>query len=262
MEVYNTRMEWEMKHITEIHIYDSEKCDEIVRSFLNYDVFYLSGYVKAFIMQGSGEPILICYENGNDRAINVVFRRDISKDRCFTGKLEENKYFDLTTPYGYGGFWGDVVDTDTLVEEFDRYCISCGYICEFVRFELFSQYKDYFNGQIETRTHNVVRSLEMPIEEIWMDFKQKVRKNVKRAKNNNLQITYDQTGEYLDDFLRIYYNTLERTNSEDEYYFTKEFFQTLNTMKDNIMYFHVVYQEKIISTELVIYGVENGYSYC
>lgn len=32
-------------------------------------------------------------------------------------------------------------------------------------------------------------------------------------------------------------------------------------MRENIMYFHVLYENKIISTELVIYGAENAYSY-
>lgn len=250
-----------MEHITETHINDYEKWDEIVKSFPNYDVFYLSRYVKAFTLHGNGEPLLVNYENGSDRAINVVFRRDISKDKYFTGKLEENKYFDLTTPYGYGGFWGNVRDTENLMKEYDEYCVYSSYICEFVRFNLFSNYKDYFNGEIETRTHNVIRNLEIPIEEIWMNFKHKVRKNVKRGINNNLQIILDPTGEYLDDFLRIYYSTMDRTNSANEYYFSKNFFETLNYMKDNIMYFHVLYQGNIISTELVIYGTENCYSF-
>jgi lipid II:glycine glycyltransferase (peptidoglycan interpeptide bridge formation enzyme) len=94
-----------------------------------------------------------------------------------------------------------------------------------------------------------------------MDFKQKVRKNVKRANKNELKIIIENAGAYLDDFLKIYYSTMERSNAETEYYFSREFFETMNGMKDNIMYFHVMYDNKIISTELVIYGSENCYSY-
>ena len=32
-------------------------------------------------------------------------------------------------------------------------------------------------------------------------------------------------------------------------------------MRENVMYFHVFYEGKVISTELVIYGAENCYSY-
>ena len=68
------------------------------------------------------------------------------------------------------------------------------------------------------RTHNVVRNLENPIDDIWMDFKQKVRKNVKRANSYGLEILIDETGAYIEDFLRIYYGTMERSDAEKQFY--------------------------------------------
>ena len=94
-----------------------------------------------------------------------------------------------------------------------------------------------------------------------MDFKQKVRKNVKKANSYGLDIIIENSDTHLDDFLRIYYGTMDRTDAEKKYYFSKRFYETLGEMKDNMMYFHVVYEGKIISTELVIYGTENVYSY-
>lgn len=40
----------------------SAQWDAIVRSFPMYDVYWLSGYVKAFKLHGDGEPLLIWYE--------------------------------------------------------------------------------------------------------------------------------------------------------------------------------------------------------
>lgn len=247
--------------IREIHISDQEEWNRSVRAISDYDVFFLNEYLRAFQLQGSGEPILIVYSNEGDYAINAVFRRDISDDKHFKNILKPHKYYDLSTPYGYGGFIGKVNNKDALIKEWTQYCIDKGYVCEFVRFSLFSDYRDYFDGVTETRTHNVIRNLEMPLDEMWMDFKQKVRKNVKRANKNGLEIIIDETGEYLDDFLRIYYGTMKRTNAEDEYFFKREFFEILTSMHQNAVYFHVLYQGKIISTELIIYGAENCYSY-
>lgn len=39
-------------------IEEAKKWDELVRTFANYDVYYLSGYVKAFQIHGDGEPQL------------------------------------------------------------------------------------------------------------------------------------------------------------------------------------------------------------
>lgn len=252
-----------MGTITEYSIDDQKGWDKMVHSFFNYDVFYLSGYSYAFMEEspGNGTPILLYYENGEDRAINVVFRRDVALNEKFKGKIAEKQYFDLITPYGYGGFWGYVTDWDELNSSYTQYCMDNHYVCEFVRFELFSDYYAHYDGKVETRTHNVVRNLEIPMDEMWMDFKSKVRKNVKRANTYNLEILAENTGVHINDFLRIYYSTMERSDADNEYYFSKKFYENLNRMKDNVMYFHVLFKGKIVSTELVIYGSENGYSY-
>ncbi|MGL4987453.1 MAG: hypothetical protein ACRC5H_10010 [Treponemataceae bacterium] len=78
--------------------------DGIVRTFENYDIYYLSGYVKAFQINGDGQPVLIYFENKTTRAINVVIKRDIAHYEPFETVLSEGQYFDLVTPYGYGGF--------------------------------------------------------------------------------------------------------------------------------------------------------------
>lgn len=252
-----------MNEIVQIHVNEKEKWNQVVRSFPNYDVFYLHEYVFAFMNENkkNGEPILLLYENGNDRAMNVVFKRDVALDEKLQGKITEGEYYDLVSPYGYGGFWGSIGDYDSLNRTYNDFCVSKHYICEFVRFELFSDYHVHYDGETETRTHNVVRSLEMSLDEMWMDFKQKVRKNVKKANSYGLQIVIENSDEHLQDFLDIYYSTMDRSNAENEYYFSKEFFETINSMKGNIMYFHVIHEGKVVSTELVVYGAENAYSY-
>ena len=39
----------------------AEEWDCVVHSFSNYDVYYLSNYVRAFQLHGDGEPLLLFY---------------------------------------------------------------------------------------------------------------------------------------------------------------------------------------------------------
>ena len=52
--------------------------DDIVRSFKTYDVYYLSGYARAFEQNGDEKAVLIYFEKEDTRAINVVMKRDIA----------------------------------------------------------------------------------------------------------------------------------------------------------------------------------------
>ena len=117
---------------------ESDKWDSIVKSFKNYDIYYMSGYVKAFKLHGDGEPTLVYYHDEEIRAINVVMIRDIAEDSNFKDKLDSQRLFDMATPYGYGGFIyeGTLNDSNLkkLNEEYSNYCHSRNIISEFVRF--------------------------------------------------------------------------------------------------------------------------------
>ena len=240
---------------------EKEKWREIVKSFNKYDVFYLPEYVEALKIHGDGEPILFYYNDGKTKAMNVIMKRDIAKTEFFKDKIEENKYFDLSSPYGYGGFIIEGEDYKKVNESYEEYCKKNNIICEFVRFHLLENYQEKYSGEAINIKHNIIRKLNMPPEEMLMDFEHKVRKNIKKANRNNLQIQIDTTGETLDNFLEIYYSTMDRNNAEQEYYFDKSFFEKINEMKENVAYFNVLYEGKIISTELVIYSPNNCYSY-
>lgn len=76
-----------------IDIEDRFHWDEIVTGFSLYDVYYLSGYVKAFQIHGDGEPQLLFYETADLKAIYVYMKRTT---------IIEGVY-DSISPYGYGG---------------------------------------------------------------------------------------------------------------------------------------------------------------
>ena len=87
-----------------VYLNNWEKWREVVCSFKLHDVYYLPNYVKAFEINGDGTPLLLYFEADGLRAINVVMKRDLSDFPPLSNKVETGKFFDLITPYGYGGF--------------------------------------------------------------------------------------------------------------------------------------------------------------
>ena len=245
-----------------ISINEQDKWDSIVKSFENYDVFYLSSYAKAFQLTKAGIPLLLYYSDCSSRAINVIMKRDIATAACFNGKIPTNKFFDISSPYGYGGF---LIEGDRQAGEIEKsynvFCQSNGIISEFVRFQLFNNYQNHFQGTVESKMSNVVRTLDLPLDEIQREFEHKVRKNIKRAENSKLNVICDSAGKYLDQFLEIYHNTMRRTGAAESFFFPLEFFDRINQMNGNYIYFHAMLDKQIISTELVLFGKENCYSF-
>ena len=71
-----------MAEMIQIPVEEGENWNRLVQSFDDYDVFYLNEYVLAFMNENkkNGVPVLLYYSNGADRAINVVFKRDVALD--------------------------------------------------------------------------------------------------------------------------------------------------------------------------------------
>ena len=243
-------------------IQQAEAWDALVRGFSNYDVYYLSGYVKAFRLHGDGEPLLFYGEADGVRGINVVMKRDIAADPHFAGSLPADTYFDFATPYGYGGWLLEGEgDPAPIFETYREWCKEHGIVSEFVRFSLFSSSRERYYGEVIPRTNNVVRALDRPMDEMLMDFEHKVRKNLKKAEASGLEIRIDTVGDDLTYCLRFYLATIDRNHAENEYYFSEEFYRQINTMNGHFAYFHVLYQGMVISTELVLMGTDTMYSY-
>lgn len=247
--------------LKEISIQEEELWDSIVKKFKNYDVFYLNAYARTFQSQGEGEPVLFYYEDSEVKMMQVAMKRDIAELPIFKGEIKGEALYDLVTPYGYGGFWAEGSITKKAVREYGRHCIQKGYVCEFVRFELFSNYHEMYEGNIESRSHNIIRTLDISLDSMMMDFEHKVRKNIRKAERSGLEFYVDEDGEYLEDFLNIYYDTMKRTNAMENFYFERDFFDILNMLGRHKAFFHVLFEKKVISTELVVYGKENAYSF-
>ncbi|MGB4590043.1 MAG: GNAT family N-acetyltransferase [Clostridiaceae bacterium] len=244
-----------------IGINETKKWDDLVKSFKEFDVHYLNGYAKAFEIHGDGEPLLLYYEHEGTRAINVVLKRDIAKTEAFKDKLEQNLWFDLSTPYGYGGFLLEGNDSKSVCDDYTSFCKENGFVSEFVRFNLFSGFESCYSGSIRTPSHNIVRTLDLSIEEILMDFEHKVRTNLGKAIDADLKIEFDEKGERLEEFLKLYHSTMERICADQYYYFPKDFFDHLNRLEEGSVFVHVLYEDQVIASTLTLYGKENCYPF-
>jgi len=241
---------------------EADEWDAIVRSSPGYEVHYLSGYARAFCLGQDTTPLLLVYRDDGGRAIQAVTRRDVASAPRLAQVVESGAWFDYASPYGYGGFLEDGdVNWARLAAEYADHCRASRVVCEFVRFGLYSEYAAHFPGTARVAMHNVVRTLDPPLEDIRRDYEHKVRKNIRRAADSGLELAADPAGDHRDEFLRIYYATMERTGANADFYFRREFFDALTAMSGNLTWFHAVLAGRVVSSELVLHDATNAYSF-
>ncbi|MBQ4438528.1 GNAT family N-acetyltransferase [bacterium] len=237
----------------------SEHWDNVVRSFREYDVYWLSGYIKAFKIHGDGEPLLFFYDGGTTRGINVVMKRDVANDIHFIGKLPEGHYFDFATPYGYGGWIIEGENTAELFSAYENWIEKNGVISEFVRFhpmvknhENCAKYYDVIKlGEV------VHMDLSSP-EGIWNNIISKNRNMIRKAVKNGIRIYNGRFPEIYEKFRSIYNGTMDKDNAEEYYYFKPDFYASvLDDLPQNAQVFWAEKDSQVIAASIMIGA--NGY---
>ena len=228
----------------------AKEWDELVSSFANYDVYYLSGYVKAFQIHGDGEPQLFYYNENGLRGIYVYMKR----------KTAIEGVYDSITPYGYGGFLleGDESEENikSLWKAYVEKMKSENIVDNFVR------YHPVLANAVPMKTCSDVIdlgktvSMDLTSEEvIWKNIHSKNRNMIRKAEKNGIVIKHGQGLELFDDFIKIYNATMDKDNAEPYYYFKPEFYKSIHEdLKDNYEMFWAEYDGKIIAMSIMIYA--------
>lgn len=233
-----------------------EQWDAVVQSFSEYDVYWLSGYVKAFKIHGDGEPLLFLYENDETRTrgINVVMKRDVAKDERFFGKIEKGQYFDFTTPYGYGGWIIEGKDTEGLFREYEIWIKRDRIISEFVRFHPIVKNHEVCSDFYEViRLGEVVHmGLESP-DLIWTNITSKNRNVIRKAIKNDVKIYNGRFPEIYEKFRSIYNRTMKKNDADEYYYFGEDFYKSvLEDLSLNAQVFFAEKDRVVIAAAIIL----------
>lgn len=221
---------------------EAEAWDRIVCSFEEHDVYYLPGYAKAFEEHGDGKAVLIYFENGTTRAVNVVMKRDLSENALFAGKIKKGELFDIATPYGYGGFLTEGGDAGALKEEYEEFCRRQRIVSEFVRFHpMLKNWTGLEKIYDTARLGSTVYMDTGSAETIWKNIANKKRTRIRKAEREGVRVYWCRAPQIIEPFMEIYNATMDRDHAEDYYYFGKRFYESvMDDLKDHAMWFYAV----------------------
>lgn len=250
----------------------SEKVQKLIKStdsrlfridkniFEHSDIYFTHEYAQLYEEIEDGKAETVYFESTVGKVEYTYIKRRIPF------KIDGKQFYDLTTAYGYGGpCVRDSTDTEKLIAQFSKaftdYSKENNIVSEFIRFHLFEN-KDaqkYFDGEVSLIGSHIARDLRLPFTE---NFHKSIKPTVRRAERRGVEVVFDTTGECIQDFLSIYYQTMDRNAASQFYYFNEEFFQKLHqTLKGKIVYANGYVDGKIIGSFSLIYSGRYAYGF-
>lgn len=180
--------------------------------------------------------------------------------------IDGETYYDIISPYGFGGpIIVEAKDKQAAYEDFqkafDKHCQKEKIISEFVRFHVFKNddLLEWYKGEVVHVGPQIVRDLSIPVEE---DMSKGALRDHRRCIKHGLTAEFDETGKCLEEYLAVYYGTMDRNEADDYYYFDKSFFEkVIETLPGRFTFILVRMNEKVISVGLLLYGDAFSYAF-
>ncbi|MDN4605929.1 GNAT family N-acetyltransferase [Sporosarcina highlanderae] len=228
---------------------------------MNYpDIYYHPKWVELYAGLDCGKPGYYKLENDYGTIIYPYVKRVVP----YT--IEETKYYDIITPYGFNG--PCIMDCsnhtkDLLIksfeEDFSKYCIENNIVTEYVRFSPWLENHIDFQKYYLLSENKKTIAVNLLVDNILTDEISSKRRNlIRKAIKSNVSIQFDYTGETIENFYCLYQNTIQK-NSISEYYQFDIFLLKRNFEKlsGNIFIVNAIYEDEIISSSIFLHNGKN-----
>ena len=238
--------------------YSDAEWKDLIRQY-NLDIYFAPQYCKIWEDYGDGKAQAFLYESTLGKILYPYLIRKIDYTKS------NINYFDISTPYGYGGpllLEHKENEVSLLVKEFrtefNTYAHKKRIISEFIRFHpVYKNYNFFIGSDIECKfiRNTIEIDLENEPENILKSMKPKTRNEVRQAIRNELNVQFYNklTLENIQKFYEIYSETMNRLEASDYYKFSLEYFiNTFNLLKENAEIAFVFYDNKIISSSIFL----------
>ena len=248
-----------------LNVYDKSSPNDwnnIVKSFDNWDVYYLFEYAYSLSVHGDGEPLLFYYSDDECRICLVTMKSDISFCDKYEGQLEIGKYYDLETPYGYGGPLADAHEIsresqEKFYELIQDYCSNHRIVSMFVRLDPLVFKDNNMSCVIEGRYLRDTIYIDTTSEEVILkNMDPKCRNMFRKAQKNGVTIERKPLTEYFD-FIPIYNETMDNNEADGYYYFGEKYYKELSKLNKNGWIYYAYMNDKPVSAAIILYNDNN-----
>ena len=220
-----------------ISIQEGMRWKEILDLMRIRDVYYSSHYFFSALSLDPGEALMFYYSDEDGSIVYPYIKRRIDGEPLV--------YFDITTPFGYGGpvvrESGDPIAlVEKFLEAFSGYCREERIIAEYIRFHPLFGNAAYFEKHLKL----------LPLYETYTIDLARFLKDSEAPSLNNpeepvIEVKKLGTVRHMFEFLVLYYSEVRRREEADSYYFfTEDYFEALISNMGPILHLFGAYRDK------------------
>lgn len=220
--------------------------DERWRSYLQrleHDIYHLPEYAEVSAQQtGADARAFVAYEGDALLFVPLLLR---SLPQALNAPTN---WRDATTPYGYPCplFSSDSADTTRrLVDAFIGAAREQGVVSVFCRLHpLLHSPTDALArvGQLRHHGQTVYIDTETSRDDLWTQLRSNHRRDLKKLGKQGFYTSHNDW-EHYEDFIAIYYATMERLDADEGYFFDRRYFTSLKARLGSRLHLWCVHNE-------------------
>jgi hypothetical protein len=143
-------------------------------------------------------------------------------------QVPQTPFFDIQSPYGYGGPLSTTLDPRFLREAWAAYvqwCTSQEVAIEFMRFHPMAQNWKYYGGLTKVVRQTV--SIPLSTADLAATYSTRCRTSIRKANKNGLVIEWTSPQRFLETFPELYRQGMDALGARREYYFGNSYFEAI-----------------------------------
>ena len=229
------------------------------RRWPTQEVMAHPGYGELFVRPG--DRIVCACQMGEESGI--LFPLIVRPLRSEPWGRGEGESCDLVSPYGYGGPFGwGLYNVEEFWTGFDQWAQTIRAVSLFTRFSLFKDQLIPFFGDTVVKGPCVIVPLNQEPNAMLASYAKTVRRNIRQAERAGVTLESDPECRRLEEFLSVYYATMNRVGARPLYYFSKSFFeQMIAELPNQVLLFHALYNQQVVSSQLILISEHHLYAF-
>ncbi|UCJ06323.1 GNAT family N-acetyltransferase [Chitinophaga pendula] len=207
----------------------------------DYDFYHLPEYVSIESKMLQGEAIAYFHQEGKNKMLIPLIRRKIPP---LNNKPRE--LYDAGSPYGYPGIlFNRSFDYNVMDDFLGQFIEDAG---ELQLVSTVIRLNPYYNNVMFMETehvrqvthgHTVWINLQHDMKELFTSFSKNHRANIKSLQNDKFKVIKGNW-KYYQEFVDMYYSTMDRNQANNYYYFDEHYFMMLKaTLQEHLQLFVV-----------------------